>query len=71
MIYENILQLPEICNFQEAINVRLVLRALRNALNPIKPWNYSSVVYFLGCVCKLKCQYGNSEKGHCLSISEM
>ena len=26
MIYENILQWPEICNFQEAINVRLALR---------------------------------------------
>ena len=31
MIYENILHLPEICNFQEAVNVRLALRTLRNA----------------------------------------
>ena len=28
MIYENILHLPEIGNFQEAINVRLALRTL-------------------------------------------
>ena len=60
MVYEHILQLPDICNFQEAINVRLALRTLRNALHLIKPWKYSSVDYFLGCVCKIKCQYGNS-----------
>ena len=71
MIYENILYLPEICNFQEAINVRLALRKLRNRLHPIKPWKYINVVYFLGCVCKIKCQYGNSVKEHCLSIYEM
>ena len=28
MIHENILHLPEICNFQEAINVRLALAML-------------------------------------------
>ena len=44
MIYENILHLPEIGNFQKAINVRLALRTLRNALHPIKPWKYSNVV---------------------------
>ena len=32
MIYENIAHLPEICNFQEAINVRLALHKFRNAL---------------------------------------
>ena len=35
MIYENILHWPEICNFQEAINVRLALRTWRNVLYPI------------------------------------
>ena len=53
MIYENILHLPEICNFQEAINVRLALHKLRNALYPIKLWKYSNVVYFLAVYAKL------------------
>ena len=44
MIYENILHLPEIGNFQEAINVRLALRTLRNALHLIIPWKYSNFV---------------------------
>ena len=53
MNYENILHLPEICNFQEAINVRLALRTLRNALHPIKPWKYSNVVNSWAVYAKL------------------